>query len=363
MFCLLFVGLSNEDIPDLKVIFLKFLFFISLLAGISCQLTTFARAITNFSTNLSGGTLADTMMDARRRSLRPTRSEVVSTTTSKRQPPVEVFRPPSLAFGDGSDANSIFKVPPSRRDSSSSVCSNRSDISITSRGTNVPHGAGRLFTCDDEDGELFSSSYLNEMKEGNSRKSDKQALTLNFSFNFLGKCRVADSSIRVSELHRRNTMQPPHMRSAYPAEMNDERLRQSDMTIFETPAATSSRADNHNDTLQESMSMLSMNTPPAMNTRKRRSSSWSQADMETPVMQPRKRRSRELDVSEVSTDSTDTRLSISSSAERRKHRDASQTSYQRPGPPTPAKNTTKENSSMSTPSVIDLLTIGLDIIL
>lgn len=104
------------------------------------------------------------MLDARRRCLRPSRSEVV---TSTRQPPAEVFRPPQLAFGDGSDANSIFKVPPSRRDSSSSVCSNRSDISITSRGMNVPQGAGRLFTCDDEDGELFSSSYLNEMKEGN----------------------------------------------------------------------------------------------------------------------------------------------------------------------------------------------------
>lgn len=107
---------------------------------------------------MSGGTLADTLPKP---SLRSYRSEMA------RQQPGEVFRPPSLAFGDGSDANSIFKVPPSRRDSSSSICSNRSDISITSRGQNVPQGAGRLFTCDDEDGELFSSSYLNEMKEGN----------------------------------------------------------------------------------------------------------------------------------------------------------------------------------------------------
>jgi hypothetical protein len=129
--------------------------------------STNASATTNFLTNLSGGTLADAMIDARRRSMRPTRSEVAST-SRERQEPIEVFRPPQLAFGDGSDANSIFKVPPSRRDSTSSVCSNRSDICITSRGTNVPHGAGRLFTCDDEDGELFSSSYLNEMKEGNS---------------------------------------------------------------------------------------------------------------------------------------------------------------------------------------------------
>ncbi|XP_046458153.1 COP1-interactive protein 1-like isoform X4 [Daphnia pulex] len=289
--------------------------------------TRHSLALQRGSAASNGGTLADAMIDARRRSMRPTRSEVVST-SRERQEPIEVFRPPQLAFGDGSDANSIFKVPPSRRDSTSSVCSNRSDVSITSRGTNVPHGAGRLFTCDDEDGELFSSSYLNEMKEG--------------------KCRVEDSSTRVSELLRRNTMQPPHMRSAYPIEMNDERLRQNDMTIYDQPKATSSRADNH-DTLQQlsfATSMLSMNTPPAMNTRKRRSSSWNPTEMETPVMQPRKRRSYELDA-DLSSDSTDTR-SISSSAERKKHRDASLTSYSRPGPPTPARNAVKEN--ISTPS-------------
>ncbi|XP_057368948.2 golgin subfamily A member 4-like isoform X2 [Daphnia carinata] len=291
--------------------------------------TRHSLALQRGNTASEGGTLADAMIDARRRSLRPSRSDVV-TTGRERQAVTEVFRAPQLAFGDGSDANSIFKIPPSRRDSTSSVCSNRSDISITSRGTNVPHGAGRLFTCDDEDGELFSSSYLNEMKEG--------------------KCRVEDSSTRVSELLRRNTMQPPHMRSAYPAEMNDERLRQSDLTIFEQPLASSSRAGNHHDTVQHlslATSMLSMNTPPAMNTRKRRSSSWNPTDMETPVMQPRKRRSYELEA-DLSTDSNDTR-SISSSAERKKHRDASLTSYTRPGPPTPARNAVKEN--ISTPSM------------
>jgi hypothetical protein len=38
-------------------------------------------------------------------------------------------------------------------------------------------------------------------------------------------------------------MQPPHMRSAYPIEMNDERLRQNDMTIYDQPKANSSRSD------------------------------------------------------------------------------------------------------------------------
>lgn len=146
-------------------------------------------------------------------------------------------------------------------------------------------------------------------------------------------------------------MQPPHMRSAYPAEMNDERLRQNDMTIYEQSSVTSSKADNQNESLQQlslATSRLSMHTPPAMNTRKRRSSSWNQSEMETPTMLPRKRRSHELDA-DMSSDSNDTR-SFANSAERKKHRDASQTSYQRPGPPTPSRNAPKEN--MSTPSVI-----------
>ena len=87
--------------------------------------------------------------------------------------------------------------------------------------------------------------------------------------------------------------------------------------------------------------MLSMNTPPAMNTRKRRSSSWNPTDMESPVMRPGKRRSYELDA-DLFSDSTGTR-SISSSAERKKHRGVSLTSYLRPGPPTPARNAVKGN--------------------
>ena len=66
-------------------------------------------------------------------------------------------------------------------------------------------------------------------------------------------------------------------------------------------------------------------------------------------MLARKRRSYELEA-DISSDSTDTR-SISSSAERKKRRDIGQTTYQRPGPPTPARKTSaKEN--ISTSSVI-----------
>merc|ERR1712136_22087 len=98
--------------------------------------------------------------------------------------------------------------------------------------------------------------------------------------------------------------------------------------------------------LATATSRLSVHTPPAMNTRKRRSSLWNQADNDTPVV-ARKRRSFEAD---LSVETEDSRLSISSSAERKKRREPTQTSYKRPGPPTPARNSSsKEN--ISTPSM------------
>lgn len=110
------------------------------------QLTSLATAPTIFSWNLSGGTSADA---SSRLHLRSSCSQVA------RKQPVEVFKPPSLAFADGSDVNSVFKIPRSRRDPCGAICQDRSSISITLRGQKVQQGAGRLFTRDEEDGELF----------------------------------------------------------------------------------------------------------------------------------------------------------------------------------------------------------------
>ena len=59
-----------------------------------------------------------------------------------------------------------------------------------------PLGSGSFFQADDEDGEMFSNSYLTDLKDG--------------------RCN-ADPS-RLSELARRNTMVLPHLKSSYPAE-------------------------------------------------------------------------------------------------------------------------------------------------
>ncbi len=62
-----------------------------------------------------------------------------------------------------------------------------------------PVGAGSLFQTDDEAGEMFTNSFLSDLKEG--------------------RCSLEPSDIsRLSELSRRNTMQPAHLKSTYAAE-------------------------------------------------------------------------------------------------------------------------------------------------
>jgi hypothetical protein len=118
-------------------------------------------------------------------------------------------------------------------------------------------------------------------------------------------------------------MQPPHMRSAYPIEMNDERLRQNDMTIYDQPKANSSRSDANSNSyfsLRQSHYHFFLLTN---NTCERRSSSWNPTDKMTPVMQPRKRRSYELDA-DLSSDFTGA-SSFPSCVVRKRHQDASLT--------------------------------------
>jgi hypothetical protein len=76
----------------------------------------------------------------------------------------------------------------------SKVGRTQSEASIPRR---PPSGVGSLFSTDDEAGEMFSSVFLNDLKEG--------------------RCtNVADT--RISELARRNSMVPAHLKSSYPAE-------------------------------------------------------------------------------------------------------------------------------------------------
>lgn len=92
-----------------------------------------------------------------------------------------------------------------RRASCVSLTSIKSNGSTSSRKF-VPQGAGSMFTCEDEDdGFQFSAKHLAEL-HGSSRGLD---------FTSLGE---DDPQERISEIQRRNTLLPMHMRSCYPSE-------------------------------------------------------------------------------------------------------------------------------------------------
>merc|ERR1719319_1725192 len=78
-------------------------------------------------------------------------------------------------------------------------CGGRRTVSDSRMGrARPPLGSGSLFTQDEEVGEVFSSSYLSDLKEGH--------------------CSLLDDTGRMSELARRNTLAPAHLKSSYPVE-------------------------------------------------------------------------------------------------------------------------------------------------
>ena len=98
-----------------------------------------------------------------------------------------------------SEDSGVFKLPGSQ---SSQGTPGRTRTTRTVSDTRVartrpPLGSGSLFHADEEVGEVFSSSYLSDLKDGN--------------------CLLDDTG-RMSELARRNTLAPAHLKSAYPIE-------------------------------------------------------------------------------------------------------------------------------------------------
>ncbi|CAL4100701.1 unnamed protein product, partial [Meganyctiphanes norvegica] len=71
----------------------------------------------------------------------------------------------------------------------------------SSIGANIPKGMLSSFICEDEDAHEFNTKYMQDLQSGRCEPP------------------MSMENKRLSELQRRNSMYPPHMRSAYPAEM------------------------------------------------------------------------------------------------------------------------------------------------
>ena len=96
----------------------------------------------------------------------------------------------------GHHVNDGFKMPTAKNTPGRTRASRtQSEVTMARR---PPQGSGSLFTMNDEEGEMFSNSYLSDLKAG--------------------RCSTGDNGGRISELARRNTMQPAHLKSSYPAE-------------------------------------------------------------------------------------------------------------------------------------------------
>merc|ERR1719500_2700463 len=113
-----------------------------------------------------------------------------------------------------SEDSGVFKLPGSSQGTPGRTRTSRTVSDTRMARTRPPIGSGSLFHADEEVGEVFSSSYLSDLKEGN--------------------CLLDDTG-RMSELARRNTLAPAHLKSAYPIEsqffddnsMTEESIRHS----------------------------------------------------------------------------------------------------------------------------------------
>ena len=147
--------------------------------------------------------------------------------------------------------DSVFKIPgpntPGRARAGRTVSDSRMNTSFR-----PPAGSGSLFNCDEEDGEVFSNSYLADVKDG--------------------RCELDNSSARMSELARRNSMYPQHLKSAYAVELgsnisvSEDAIRQSRFSLStnasQLPSPSSKLSQLSLDSPSQSTRSKKSNIPP-----------------------------------------------------------------------------------------------------
>jgi hypothetical protein len=187
--------------------------------------------------------------------------------------PGRVTRHSAVSLAD--DTDSVFKLPAAGKAHTPGRSKTGRTVSESKVRARPPLGSGSLFHQDEEVGEVFSSSYLTDLKDGN--------------------CSVLDDTGRMSELARRNTLAPAHLKSAYPIEsqfcqdgsVTEESIRHSVLPnrssrLSLLPADSSRLTADINSPLvsrlSEAASSLSLASPSASTRSKRALSSLSAAD-------------------------------------------------------------------------------------
>ncbi|XP_064108562.1 golgin subfamily A member 4-like isoform X2 [Macrobrachium nipponense] len=195
----------------------------------------------------------------------------------------------------------VFKKPESQSLSAEAV-QNVNKVNLATAATNIKRkdsSATEKSVSDKSIGHRFPKDMVFNCEDEEEQFSNKFLLDLQF-----GRCNSMDDAQRkrLSELQRRNSLYPPHMRSAYPAELQFASLEDFDDDMLRAGCAVDESLLN----LTEATGNMQLDSP-AFNLRKRKSLS----------------------------DSTNSEVSIDSIGGKKNKRLS--TSYSRPGPPTPGR--------------------------
>ena len=219
---------------------------------------------------------------------------------------------------------------------------------------------------------MFSNSYLSDLKAG--------------------RCTIGDNAGRISELARRNTMQPAHLKSTYPAEtqfrpeveFTDDALRHGNIQkltdttsnlSLDSPSFNTRRQSSIRMNISSRKSLRAQSSPPPVvddivwkNTAKKETKPIAAEDKpKTPpkplkpiafeispavpkgVRGPRKRQSM-------------TTADVENTTAELPKRTRKELSYSKPGPPTPARRHNRSNNSSLNTSAKSLASLNQSIL-
>ena len=304
--------------------------------------------------------------DAADMKIRELQKPAGSSKSTSSLPPVKPRKSPKLS----ESSNTGFKMPAAMNTPGRTRATRtQSEVTMARR---PPQGSGSIFMMDEEAGEMFSNSYLSDLKAG--------------------RCTIGDNAGRISELARRNTMQPAHLKSTYPAEtqfrpeveFTDDALRHGNIQkltdttsnlSLDSPSLNTRRQSSIRMNISSRKSLRAQSSPPPVvddivwkNTAKKETKPIAaEAKPKTPpkplkpiafeispavpkgVRGPRKRQSM-------------TTADVENTTAELPKRTRKELSYSKPGPPTPARRHNRSNNSSLNTSAKSLASLNQSIL-